>query len=102
MAAVVKDNPEEHRFEIAVDGELAGFVTYRDRPGLRAFIHTEVDPAFEGQGLGGQLVAAALDKARADGEDVLPFCPYVNHFIIKHPEYLDLVRADMRPRFGLG
>jgi hypothetical protein len=99
--ATVRDNPDENRFEIYVEDQLAGFTVYRHRPGIRAFIHTEVDPAFGGQGLGGQLVAAALDSAREAGESVLPFCPFVNHFIAEHPGYLDLVPADMRERFEL-
>jgi predicted GNAT family acetyltransferase len=102
MAVTTKDNPDEHQFEIYVDDALAGFTVYRARPGIRAFIHTEIDPAFEGQGLGGQLITAALDKARADGDDVLPFCPFVDHFISTHDDYLDLVPEDQRARFGLG
>jgi predicted GNAT family acetyltransferase len=101
MAIEVKDNPGQDRFEITVDGELAGFTVYRRRPGLKAFIHTEVDPSHEGEGLGGKLVAAALDATREAGEEVLPFCPFVNHYISSHPDYLDLVPADMRGRFGL-
>lgn len=101
MAVTTKDNPDEHRFEIFVDDELAGFTVYRARPGLRAFIHTEIDSAFEGQGLGGQLITAALDAARDAGEAVLPFCPFVNNFITKHSEYLELVPEDQRSRFGL-
>lgn len=101
MGVEVKDNPAEHRFEITVDGKLAGFTVYREKPGIRAFIHTEVDPAHEGEGLGGKLVTAALDASRAAGEDVLPFCPFVNHFIATHPDYLDLVPPDQRAKFGL-
>lgn len=101
MGIDIKDNPEEHRFEISVDGELAGFTVYRQRPGIRAFIHTEVDPEHEGEGLGGRLIAGALDAAREAGDDVLPFCPFVNHFIETHGEYRDLVPVDMRGRFGL-
>lgn len=101
MGVDVKDNPAENRFEISVDGELAGFAVYRQRPGIRAFIHTEIDPAHEGEGLGGRLMTAALDATREAGDDVLPFCPFVNHFIETHAEYLDLVPEDMRPRFGL-
>jgi predicted GNAT family acetyltransferase len=101
MGVTTKDNPDEHQFEIYVDGELAGHTIYRERPGLRAFVHTEIDPAFEGQGLGGQLITAALDAARVADEDVLPFCPFVNHFIATHGDYLDLVPEDQRKRFGL-
>jgi predicted GNAT family acetyltransferase len=62
---------------LLVDGEIAGFTEYRRRPGLIAFIHTLIDPRFEGQGLGSQLVRTALSEARSDGLSVLPFCPFV-------------------------
>jgi predicted GNAT family acetyltransferase len=101
MAAQVRDNPEEHRFEITSDGELAGFVVYRRRPTLIAFIHPEIDERFEGQGLGSELAAAALDSARADGLAVLPFCPFINSYIKRHPEYLDLVPEERREAFDL-
>ncbi len=99
--AVVADNPEQQRYEISVDGDLAGFVQYRARPGLIAFIHTEIDDAFEGQGLGGRLVSFALDDARRRELEVLPFCPFVNGYIERHPEYAELVPAAQRERFGL-
>jgi predicted GNAT family acetyltransferase len=101
MAITTRDNPEENQFEIYVDDELAGHTVYRARPGIRAFIHTEIDPSHEGEGLGGQLITAALDAAREAGEEVLPFCPFVDHFISTHSEYLDLVPEDQRKRFGL-
>jgi len=31
---------------------------------------------------------------------VLPFCPYINSWIKKHPEYTDLVPQDRRADFG--
>lgn len=97
----VADAPERDRFEIEVDGVLAGFAQYRRRPGALAFIHTEIDAEHEGEGLGGRLVRAALDAARADGLAVLPFCPFVRGFIDRHREYLDLVPAPRRAEFGL-
>lgn len=101
MEAEVSDNPDEERFEIRVAGKLAGHADYKRRPGLIAFIHTEIDESYGGQGLGGTLVAAALDSTRAAGLDVLPFCPFVNRYIGQHPEYTDLVPAAERARFGL-
>ena len=98
---MIIDNPEHHRYEIRVDDELAGFVQYRRREGLIALIHTEIDTRFEGQGLASQLTAAVLDEARAAGVRVLPFCPFVNGYISRHPEYADLVPEDQRERFGL-
>lgn len=100
-AVAVSDNAAEQRYEIDVGGELAGFAQYRSRPGQIAFTHTEVDDRFEGQGLGGRLVAFALDDARERGLAVLPFCPFVKAYIQRHREYVDLVAADRRAEFEL-
>ncbi|MCW2992554.1 MAG: acetyltransferase [Conexibacter sp.] len=101
MEIIVTDDADAERYEITAGGELAGFTQYRRRPQLIAFVHTEVDPRFEGQGLGSKLVAAELDAARAAGVAVLPFCPFVNAYINRHPEYADLVPEAFRAKFGL-
>ena len=92
---------EGSRFEIRVDGKTAGFAAYHRRPGVIAFVHTEIDPRFEGQGLASQLIKTALSQARAEGAAVLPFCPFVRSYIAGHSEYLDLVPSDMRAEFQL-
>jgi uncharacterized protein len=98
----VVDEPGRQRFEIRVDGELAGFTEYRRSPRVIAFIHTLIDPRFEGQGLGTRLVTDALGQVRAAGLAVLPFCPFVRTFIASHTvEYLDLVPEGYRSEFGL-
>jgi predicted GNAT family acetyltransferase len=101
MAVEVRDNPDEERYEASVDGQLAGFTVYRSRPGLIALVHTEVDEAFEGHGVGSTLVRFELDDARRRGLAVLPFCPFVNGYIERHPEYVDLVPESHRETFGL-
>ena len=101
MEVRVADDPEGSRFEVFADGEPAGFTAYERTPGRIAFAHTEVDEAFGGHGLGSALAAAALDAACAEGLAVLPFCPFIRGYIERHPEYLDLVPADQRGRFGL-
>jgi predicted GNAT family acetyltransferase len=95
------DVPDQARFEIRVDGELAGFTEYRRRPGAIAFVHTLIEPRYEGRGLGSDLVRAALSEARSQGLSVLPFCPFVRGYIARHTEYLDLVPADVRANFDL-
>jgi predicted GNAT family acetyltransferase len=101
MEQLVTDNAEKSRFEIQDGGELAGFAEYHRSGNEIAFIHTEVDPRFEGRGLAGKLARAALDAAREQGLDVLPYCPFIRAWIGKHPEYTDLVPASHRERFGL-
>ncbi len=98
---VVRDVPEDGRFRISVDGKRAGFTEYRRPAGAYAFTHTEIDPEFEGKGLGGTLIRAALAQARAEGAAVLPFCPFVRDYIERHPAELDLVPAERRAEFEL-
>lgn len=97
----ISDAPERSRFIATVDGEIAGFIVYRLRPGLLALIHTEVEERFEGHGIGGRLARFALDQARAEGLAVLPFCPFVNDWMKRHPEYTDLVPPAYRANFDL-
>lgn len=87
----VAHNPEASRYEIRVDGVLAGFADYRTRPGRIVFTHTEISEEFEGRGLGSRLVREALDSARAAGVTVTPLCDFVADYIRRHPEYEDLV-----------
>ena len=87
----VEDNSEEARFEAFVGSERAGFTTYHAQPGLITLLHTEIDPAFEGQGIGSRFVAEILDDARRRDLHVLPICPFVRAFLQKNPDYADLI-----------
>ena len=86
----VTDAEDRSRFEARVGGELAGFAEYRRTDDLVVFPHTEVDPAFEGRGVGSALARAALDDARGRGLPVLATCPFISGWMRRHPEYLDL------------
>ena len=78
------------RFQITVDGSIAGFAQFADEGDDRVFFHTVIDEAFSGQGLAGKVVSAALDQTREDGKRVVALCPFVKGYIEKHPEYADL------------
>lgn len=91
MTTDVVDVPDQRRYEIRADGEVAGFAEYILTEDLITFTHTEIDPAHEGRGLGGALVRGALDDVRSRGLDVLPLCPFVKGWIQRHPDYTDLV-----------
>ena len=83
---VVRDNPDEARYEILRDGEVVGELQYRATPGLIVLVHTEVAPTEQGQGVGSRLVSGALDDIRARGLRVAPVCPFVAAYLRRHPE----------------
>jgi uncharacterized protein len=89
----VRDVPDQSRFEVYVDGRLAGFSAYLLAGDTLTFIHTEVDDAYEGQGVGSALVRQSLDQLRERGDvRVTASCPFVRAWIRKHPDYQDLTR----------
>jgi uncharacterized protein len=89
----VRDHPDESRFEAYVDGALAGFSAYVVGHDMLNFVHTEVDDAYEGQGVGSALVRQSLDQLRERGDvRVTASCPFVRTWMRKHPDYLELGR----------
>jgi predicted GNAT family acetyltransferase len=93
MTLTVQENAEANRYE-AVDesGVVAGFVEYVDHRGTRLLFHTEVDDAYEGQGIGSTLAREAIEQALADDRPVDISCPFLKAWVEKNPEYADRVR----------
>jgi uncharacterized protein len=88
----VVNEPDRHRYEIRADDQLAGFADYRRRPdGTVIFTHTQIEPAFDGRGLGSTLARAALDDVRRRQVKLVARCPFIAGYIERHPEYQDLV-----------
>ena len=90
MSVQVVDAPERQRYEAVRDRTVLGFAAYQKTDELIVFTHTEVDESLEGQGVGGALVKGALDHVRGLGLRVLPICPFVRAWMLRHPEYVDL------------
>jgi len=86
----IVDSPSESRYEISVDGALAGYLTYERQGATTVLEHTKVFSEYGGRGLAGRLVSYALDDIRASGASVDPQCEYVDAYINKNPEYADL------------
>jgi predicted GNAT family acetyltransferase len=89
----VRNNHEKSQYEIFVDGERIGLMTYRVNGDTVTTPHTEIHNTHGSRGLGSELVRASLDDIRAEGKYVRPLCPFVRAFIDKHPEYQDLVKG---------
>ena len=51
----IERNEDTRRYELTVDGELAGYAEFLSEPGRITFTHTIVRPAYGGQGLGTRL-----------------------------------------------
>lgn len=86
----VTDNAAESRYEMDVQGKKA-VLGYNRKDGVLYLTHTEVPEELEGQGIGSRLVKHVLDDARANGEKVAPWCPFVRAYIDRHPEYEEIV-----------
>ncbi len=91
MNISVTNNAGQSRYEIHLDGVLGGFAEYKLSGSHTVFVHTEVDEAFEGHGVGSALARGALDDVRKQGRQAVPLCPFIKRFIERHPEYQDLV-----------
>ncbi|WP_070379137.1 GNAT family N-acetyltransferase [Rhodococcus sp. WMMA185] len=91
MTTTVEHCVAESRFEVFVDGQLAGYADYAERSGVRDFHHTVTYPQFRGQGLAAEVVKAALDDTKARGLSVIPSCSYVAKYISEHSGYAELV-----------
>jgi uncharacterized protein len=91
MTNKVIHNSDENRYEIHVDGVLAGFTQAFEDGDIVTFPHTVVFDEFEGQGLASELVTGALDDIRERGKLIVATCPYVARFVEKHPAYKDLL-----------
>jgi predicted GNAT family acetyltransferase len=91
MTTTVANDAAGGRFIAYVDGAEAGSAHYAVETGTITFTHTEVDDAFEGQGVGGALAQHALDDSRSKGLRVVARCPFIAGWIERHPDYADLL-----------
>lgn len=91
----VRDEPDKNRYVVDVDGERAGMAVYYDRGNRHLFVHTEVDEAHAGEGVGSALVRGALDDVREKGGTVVALCPFVKRWIDEHEEYASLIDEEL-------
>ena len=77
-------NAEKNRVEASINGQL-GLLEYTLRGNKIYFTHTEVPVSMQRQGLGSALARAALEYARGAELEVVAVCPFVQHYLEKHP-----------------
>lgn len=78
------------RFEIEQDGEIA-FLEYTLSGHILTLLHTEVPEKLRHHGLGFALAEHGFKWARENNMKVDVVCPMVEDYLVRHPEYSDLV-----------
>ena len=92
----IHQRKDKNRYELEVGGTLAAFAEFRPGPDHLDFVHTEVLPGHEGQGLGSKLARHALDDTRRQQLLVVASCSFIAKFIQGHAEYQDLLVGQNR------
>ncbi len=92
MSHGVVENPEQHRFELALDGDDIAAAYYRiDEYGNLVLNHTEVPSEYSGRGIGTKLATGVFDLIRASGRKAVLTCSFMVRFHAGHREYDDIV-----------
>lgn len=89
MSGQVVHVPEKSRFERPGDDGTYGTLAYERGDGEVTLTHTVVPQALEGQGVGSELVQAAIAWAREEQLTVVPVCSFVQGWLERHPGALD-------------
>ena len=101
-AVEVVDHPLGGHIDAVIDGATAGSAFYRIIEERVVVTHTEVGDAYEGQGVGTAIARTLLDQIRANGQQIVPLCPFFSGYIERHPEYADLVDRETYDRLTSG
>lgn len=93
-AGQVTDNVGESRFELPAGGKIAELV-YLLRADRLVILHVGVPGEYSGQGLGGMLVQAAVDRAARENLTVVPLCPFARSWLERNPAEAARVAIDL-------
>ena len=81
-------------YAMASENEIqGGMMTYSiASPTLIIIDHTEVEPAFEGKGVGKKMLFKIVDMARERDIKVIPLCPFAASMFKKLDAIKDVLR----------
>jgi len=86
----VRDNAAASRFELEAEGVTA-FITYIRDGDILTLVHEEVPKKASGKGIGTALAEGTLELIRSRGQKVIPVCPFVAAYMLRHKETRDLL-----------
>ena len=82
----------EHFRNAAYDGERrVGVAEFDAQDGRWVITHTEVDPAYGGQGIARRLIEVLIEAARSSGAKIVPVCSYAEKMMRAKEEYTDVL-----------
>ena len=82
----------EHFRSAAYDGETrVGVAELEEARGYWVITHTEVDPAYGGQGIARRLIEEIIAEARRTGKKIVPVCSYAEKMMRGREEYTDVL-----------
>lgn len=87
----VVHNPEQNRFEVELEGQLAKLDYLVDGDSI-IMTHVGVPYEFRGHGVAGVITKAGLEYAKAKSLRVIPMCSYVAAYIRRNPQYAELTK----------
>jgi predicted GNAT family acetyltransferase len=83
MKTSMEHKEEEKRFNLIVDGQAGGYLTYDIYDGYLDIQHTVVKPEMRGNGLGEILLDAAAEYAKSKGLRIIPTCSYAKKMLTR-------------------
>jgi predicted GNAT family acetyltransferase len=90
----IKNKADGHKgaFYMEDAGKEIGLMHYQMQGnGTMVIDHTEVDKAYEGKGLGRQLVKAGVEYARENHLKIMPLCPFAKKVFNITPDFADVL-----------
>jgi predicted GNAT family acetyltransferase len=88
--SMVTDNTQRSRFELVEQG-LTAFANYRRNGDVVIIPHVESPPALRGKGTADRLMRGIVEKARADGFKIEPWCSYAAAWMRRHADAQDVM-----------
>ncbi len=93
----VQHQQDQQQFTMKLESERAFLAYELGKDGTIMVMHTEVPPAYNGQGYAALLAEAVLAYAKEQGSKVMPYCAYMAIYLRRHKEkYRDLVSPEFK------
>ena len=69
------------------NGKVTAYVEFPETNGTHNVMHTVVDPSLRGQGMGGRLLTALVEKMKKEGKKLELTCSYAIDWFNKNREH---------------